>query len=77
MKILLDLDGDLLFEKDGKYYLRYDAGGVAVRIKDLEISKQEAINILNSNDRERLMYEIIISYHNRRISGEDVLPFNN
>lgn len=47
---------DILF-RDGKYFIRYDAGGIAVKMREDEISHEEAVKAQQS---ERDAYEIIL-----------------
>lgn len=68
MEKIMEDEGIELYKKNNKYYLRYDAGELMIKIKNLEISEKEAKNIIDNPDSA---YDIIIAYHDKGIYGED------
>jgi hypothetical protein len=67
VKILED-DGIELYKDNNKYFLRYDAGELMIKMKNLQILEQEAERVIENPDSA---YEIIIGYQNKGIYGED------
>ncbi len=63
-------EGIGLYQESGKYYLRYDAGELMIKMKDLEISNEEANEVIKNPG---LSYDIILSYQDKGIYGKDVL----
>ena len=69
MEKIIEDEGIGLYKSNNKYYLRYDAGELMIKMKNLEIFEEEARIVLNNPDTS---YEIIISYQNKGIYGEDL-----
>ena len=68
MQKIMEDEGIALYRNNNKYYLRYDAGELMIKMKNLEISAEEAKNVItNSNSA----YNIILAYHDKGIYGED------
>jgi hypothetical protein len=68
MEKIMEDEGIGLYKSNNKYYLRYDSGELMIKIKNLEISEEEAKSVINNPD---VSYDIIISYQNKGIYGED------
>lgn len=68
MEKIMEDEGIELYKNNNKYYLRYDAGELMIKMKNLEISEEEAKNVINNPDSA---YNIIIAYHDSGIYGED------
>lgn len=68
MQKIMESEGIELYRSNSKYYLRYDAGELSIKMKKLEISEEEAQNILANPDSA---YGIILAYHDKRIYGDD------
>jgi hypothetical protein len=51
-----------IFKRHGKFFVRYDAGGVVVNIVEKEITEEEAIKAQKS---EQDAYEMLIERENR------------
>ena len=68
MEKIMENEGIELYKNNNKYYLRYDAGELMIKIKNLEISEEEAKNVINNPDSA---YNIIIAYHDRGIYGKN------
>lgn len=48
MNVIIE-DGDFaVFERDGRYYIRHDAGRHSVRLREDEISRDEALEAASS-----------------------------
>jgi hypothetical protein len=67
-KIMEDEGIELYKDNNSKYYLRYDSGELMIKMKNLEISAEEAKNVVNNPDSA---YNIILAYHDKGIYGED------
>ena len=59
MEIILDDEGIQLIRKDNKYYLKFDEGELMIKMKELEITHEEAIQVQRNPD---YAYDIIINY---------------
>lgn len=70
MKLIIEDEGIILLENNGKYYLQYDAGSHMIKKKRIEITNKEAE--LCQLDVEE-MYNIILQYQNDGIYGKDVV----
>ena len=68
MQKIMEDEGIELYKNSNKYYLRYDAGELMIKMKNLEISAKDAQNVINNPDSA---YDIILAYHDRGIYGED------
>lgn len=68
MEKIMEDEGIELYRNNNKYYLRYDAGELMIKMKNIEISAEEAKNVISNPDSA---YHIIIGYHNRGIYGEN------
>lgn len=68
MQKILENEGIELYKDGGKYYLRYDSGELMIKMKNIEISAQEAKNVVNDPDSA---YKIILAYHDNGIYGQD------
>ncbi|UOO38267.1 hypothetical protein IZU99_03150 [Oscillospiraceae bacterium CM] len=68
MQKIMEDEGIELYKDNSKYYLRYDSGELMIKMKNLEISAEEAKNVVNNPDSA---YNIILSYHDKGIYGED------
>ena len=68
MEKIMEDEGIGLYKSNNKYYLRYDSGELMIKIKNLEISEEEAKSVINNPD---VSYDIIISYQNKGIYGKD------
>ncbi|UOO38276.1 hypothetical protein IZU99_03195 [Oscillospiraceae bacterium CM] len=68
MQTIMEDEGIELYSNNGKYYLRYDAGELMIKMKNLEISAKEAQDIISNLDTA---YNIIITYHDKGVFGED------
>ncbi len=67
MEIILENSGIELLKKGEKYFLRFDAGELAVQMQELEITIEEAAQVQkNPTDA----YNIIIKYQNRAMFGK-------
>lgn len=69
MKKILEDEGIALLNESGNYYLQYDAGELMVKIKRIKISEEEAKRVIRIPS---CSYDIIISYQDRGIYGDDV-----
>jgi hypothetical protein len=54
----------IIFERDGKYFLRHDSGEIASRMLELEVSKEDAYKAMENEDAA---YQVII--RNEDIAG--------
>ncbi len=68
MQKIMEDEGIELYKNNNKYYLRYDAGELMIKMKSLEISAEEVKNVINNPDSA---YNIILAYHDRGVYGED------
>ena len=50
MQKIMEDGGIELFKDNSKYYLRYDAGELMIKMKNLEISVEEAKNVVENPD---------------------------
>jgi len=48
MEKIIYNDGEIILERGGKYYLRHDVGHFNVKMRDDEISEEEAIKAQKS-----------------------------
>ena len=69
MQRIMEYKGIELYKNKNKYYLRYDAGELMIKMKNLEITEKEAHNIINKPDSA---YHIIIGYQDKGIYGDDI-----
>jgi hypothetical protein len=69
MEKIMEDEGIGLYKSNNKYFLRYDAGELMIKMKNLEISEEEARSVINNPDTS---YDIIISYQNKGIYGENL-----
>lgn len=69
MRAIKKDEGIELLEKQGKYYLEYDAGTHMIKKKRIEISQEEA-DICQYDEEE--MYNLILQYQNHGVYGEDI-----
>ena len=70
MKQILEDEGILLLESNGKYYLQYDAGELMIKLKNLLITEEEAKAIIQKPD---LSYDVIINYQDKGEFGNEEL----
>jgi hypothetical protein len=56
-----------VYKKGNKYFLRYDAGELVVQMKEIEITEQEAEQILSQKSSEEL-YGYLIKNLSRRMN---------
>ena len=68
MQKILEDEGIELYKDNSKYYLRYDSGELMIKMKSLEISAEEAKNVVDDPDSA---YSIILTYHDKGIYGKD------
>lgn len=68
MKKILESNGIELYQNNNNYFLRYDAGELMIKMKNLLITKEEADNVINNPDNA---YHIIIDYQDKGLYGED------
>ena len=66
MEIILEDEGIQLGKMEDKYYLVYDLGELAVQMKELQITDDEATQVKNNPE---CAYDIIISYQNKEMFG--------
>jgi hypothetical protein len=52
----------LILKRDGKYFIRYEAGGSAGYLEDLEVTEEEAQRAQKSWDEA---YDIVVGYQMR------------
>ncbi len=64
MKIILEDEGIQLGKMDDKYYLIFDSGELAVQIKELKITDEEANRV---KENPECAYDIIITYQNKEM----------
>lgn len=64
MEIILDDEGIQLGMKDAHYYLIYDEGELAVRMRELLITDEEAKSIMEDPS---LIDKIILKYQNAEL----------
>ena len=57
-KIIHTDSGCSVIAKDGKYYVRYDAGGFVVQMREDEISEEEALKCKSSSQG---LYEVLLA----------------
>jgi hypothetical protein len=69
MKQIVEDEGIILLNEGNEYYIQYDAGELMIKIKRLEITKEEAENIISN---PQIMYDIIIEYQDKGIYGDIV-----
>lgn len=67
MKIILEDEGIQLGKIEDKYYLIFDSGEMAVQMKELQITDEEAKKVKDNPD---FAYDIIIAYQNKEMFGE-------
>ena len=68
MEKIMENEGIELYKNKNKYFLRYDAGELMIKMKNLQISEKEAKEVMNHPESS---YDIIINYQDRGIYGED------
>ena len=67
MEVILENSGVELIKKEEKYFLRFDAGELAVQMQELEITAEEATQVQrNPTDA----YNIILKYQNKAMFGD-------
>lgn len=49
--------GVTLLRRNGKFFVRYDAGGIAVKIREDEVSEQQALRLQQG---EHAAYEVLL-----------------
>ena len=49
--------GVTVLKRDGKFFVRYDAGGIAVKIREDEVSEQQALRLQQG---EQSAYEVLL-----------------
>lgn len=64
MRKILEHQGIQLFKNGRQFFLVYDEGELAVRVRELRITQKEADLIL---DHPESAYDIIIKYQNREL----------
>lgn len=69
MKKIFENQGIELLQYNERYYLRYDVGELMIKVKDLEITNEEAQKVI---DNPELTYNVIVSYHDKGIYGNDI-----
>jgi hypothetical protein len=62
MEIILEDEGIQLIKKGNKYYLKFDEGELMFKIRELEITEEEAKKITENSD---IAYDVIISYQEK------------
>jgi hypothetical protein len=62
METILEDEGIELLKEQSRYFLRFDAGELAVKMLDLEITEAEANSIVQDANNA---YDIIIGYQNK------------
>jgi len=67
MKIILEDEGIQLGKMEDKYYLVFDSGELAVPMKELQITDEEATQVKDNPD---CVYDIIIAYQNKEMFGK-------
>jgi hypothetical protein len=67
MEIILEDEGIQLGKMDYKYYLIFDSGELAVQMKELQITDEEASQVKDNPD---CAYDIIIAYQNKEMFGK-------
>jgi hypothetical protein len=55
-----------VMEEDGRFYMKYDAGEIIIRPQTIEITKEEAEQIIQEKDSDGL-YDYIIKNLNDRM----------
>jgi len=68
MDIICESHGIEIVRGGEKYFLRYDAGEIVSKIKEIEISKKEAIEI-QAITTEQELYDYMIHNLNDRLSS--------
>ena len=53
-----------IIERDGRFFVRYDAGEIATQFREDEISKDEAAKVLRS---EEDAYEVLLACQQRSV----------
>ena len=61
-------NGIEIVKREGKYYLKYDAGEICDRIKQIQITDAE-MKLAQKSSIDA--YNVIIQYQNKGIYGED------
>ena len=69
MRQILEDEGILLLESNGKYFLQYDAGELMIKLKNLPITEEEANIIMLSPESS---YDIIIDHQDKGDFGIDI-----
>ncbi|WP_415891271.1 hypothetical protein ACMXYV_08120 [Neptuniibacter sp. SY11_33] len=67
-------DGDLeIWQRDGKYFLRYDAGAHQIAIREDEISKEEVELVAKSvESATKVLFAI-----QKRLEAEGIKPYRS
>jgi len=66
MDFIRNSHGIEIFRSDDKYFLRYDAGGLVYKTKEIEISEKEAMEI-QIITTEQGLYDYLINILNERM----------
>ncbi|HBF38811.1 MAG TPA: hypothetical protein DDW50_16020 [Firmicutes bacterium] len=67
MEVIFENSWLELLKRDGKYFLRFDAGELAVQMQELEITPEEAAKVRKNPDDA---YPIILKYQNKALFGQ-------
>jgi uncharacterized protein YacL (UPF0231 family) len=67
MEYLYNNFGMEIYKKGEEYYLRYDAGELVVQMNEIEITKEEVMQIQSQKSSEEL-YQYLIKNLNKRMS---------
>jgi hypothetical protein len=67
MEHLYDNHGIEIYKKGERYYLRYDAGELVVQMNEIEITKDEMMQIQSQKSSEEL-YQYLIKNLNKRMN---------
>lgn len=68
MEEILEDQGIKLLKDDSKYYLQYEAGKLMVKMKKIEINKDEEKEVIL---KPSCSYDIIVKYQDKGIYGVD------
>lgn len=55
-----------IIKKDGKFFMRYDAGEIAVQIREIEVSEEE-VRQIQSQKNSKELYNYLIKNLNKRM----------
>ncbi len=67
MEVILENSGIELIKKEEKYFLRFDAGELAVQMQELEITAEESTQV-QRNPADA--YNIILKYQNKAMFSD-------